>query len=112
MLTFSGVANAVTLYTAPAAQRFPADQVLCCSILNTSSATRAVEIEVRGYGSDFVGGGSGPIGPKQSTEVCVFPIGNGAYCKFEIPGSSRSYRAAALYYDPVQEVYTVAVPVE
>jgi hypothetical protein len=43
--------------------------------------------------------------------MCVPAAGAGAYCKFEVSGSSRSFRAAALYVD-ADDLYTVAVPAE
>jgi hypothetical protein len=111
-LVFSGVAEAGTMYTAPAAQSFPAPQELCCSILNTSTGARAVSMEVRDYAGNFIGGGSnGGLGPKEATRVCVSASTAGAYCKFEVSGSSRSFRAAALYVD-ANDVYTAAVPAQ
>ena len=112
VLACSRVAEAGTLYTAPVSQSFPAAQTLCCTILNVSSGPRPVEMQVIEYDSNFVGGGSnGGLGSKEASRVCVPASLTGAYCKFVVLGSSRSYRAAAIYYDAAG-VYTAAVPAE
>jgi hypothetical protein len=105
----SSAASAGTIFTAPAAQSFPAAQALCCTILNVSKGARAVTLEVWAYSGQFVGGGSNSgLGAKEASQSCVPTTAQGAYCRFVVQGSAKSFRTAALYYD--DELYTAAVP--
>jgi hypothetical protein len=108
VLSTAVASQAGTLASAPALGAYPTLQVLYCDIVNLNSTPKPVTIDIMDYfgnvvstsGSQTVGGGQGTAWGDGS--------GNGAWCRFTVDGSTKKYRAMAIYDNGT--AYTVSVP--
>ena len=98
LLCGASAAHAATkvMGVGPASRFYPAGQTLTCTILNLNTTTKTVTVEAMDYFGGVVVSGGGPLAPNASTSISD-PAGNGAWCRFTVDGSTKKYRAAALY---------------
>jgi hypothetical protein len=111
MLTFAAApaafAGTKIMGTPPAARYYPNDQQLDCTLLNVNKTPRPVTIEVIDYDGN-VEATNGPLTLDPSTAATASDnTGLGAWCRFTVDGSTKKYRAAAVY--SVSGVYTASV---
>jgi hypothetical protein len=110
LVGWAGFTEAATLYSAPADTLVNPGAVtahrLCCDIVNTSSRTAIVTIEIRDRAGDVVMSAPVSLDPEKGTSRCV--TAGAAYCQFEVPGSSRLFRAMAIY--DAAGRYRIALP--
>ena len=92
-------AGTKTMATAPANRTYPqfANQRIDCNILNLNKTARNVQIDLMDY-SGFVHATSGPVllSPSQGTSFGD-STNQVAWCRFIVDGSTKKYRAAAVY---------------
>jgi len=110
VLALAGAAQAADLFTPPLTMD---SEFLRCEIVNLSSTSRAVTIEVRNssgtvLGSPLIIGNLQPHGvasTSQSNPAGVRP----SYCKFVVEGAKSNYRASGCIADAT-ECTAAAVP--
>lgn len=97
------------LATAPAIAAYPSNQTIDCSIVNLNSSPSNVTIDLVDYSGNVVQTGTFTLLPSQGYAVGDVS-GNGAWCRFIVDGSPKTYRAMAIYDN--HSTYTVAVPAQ
>lgn len=93
-------AGSKTMATAPANRTYPTlNQRIDCNILNLNTTPKNVQIDLMDY-SGFIHATSGPITLAPSTGTSFGDATNTvAWCRFIVDGSTKKYRAAAVYSD-------------
>lgn len=94
--------------SAPAQRSYPSTQTLRCNILNLNNTAQSVVIESMDYnGIATSTSGELVIAPQTgASHVAVDSFGDSAYCRFTVNGSTKNFRAVAVYDDATQ--YTTA----
>jgi hypothetical protein len=94
--------------TGPAARYYPMGQDLTCTVLNQNKTAQDVTVDVMDYYATVVAtSGTVNLAPSTGTSQ-VDTTGLGAWCRFTVNGSTKKYRAAALY--SISGVYTASIP--
>jgi hypothetical protein len=93
-------AGTKTMATAPANRNYPDFfGQLNCNILNMNKTPKSVTIEIMSYGGAVVD----TAGPQTLAPQQGLTIGDSAnlvaWCRFTVDGSTKKYRAAAVYSD-------------
>ncbi len=118
-LTLAGTSlahAAATLSTAPVVPlQLGEDAVLYCTIRNVGSSP--VTVTTDGYGFDelFYPGPTLTLQPKEGTSWTVqsspgVPAAVPSGCRFKVSGSAKNVRGAAIFFDPITDDYTLAIP--
>ena len=100
--------HAGMLYTAPA-QAGPNPEKMWCNIVNVDRTPRDVTIEILDYAGVPVNGTGDVLLPNE-THALGDISGAGAWCRFTVEGSTKKFRAAAVYDDG--SAYTVSIPAQ
>lgn len=100
--------HAGMLATAPAQSR-PDPEKMWCSIVNVDRTPRVVFAHIVDYAGVVVNTGSKTLLPSEALAVGDIS-GDGAYCRFNVDGSTKKFRAAAIYDDG--STYTVSIPAQ
>jgi len=111
LLAFVGMpvlGHAGTLYTAPA-QAGSDPEKMWCSIVNIDRTPRFVTAEILDYAGVPVNGTSAVLLPNEARALGDIS-GGGAWCRFTVEGSTKKFRAAAVYDDG--SAYTVSIPAQ
>ena len=94
-------AGSKIMATAPANRNYPGpvNQRIDCNILNLNKTAKDVQIDLMDY-SGFIHATSGLITLAPSTGTSFGDATNTvAWCRFIVDGSTKKYRAAAVYSD-------------
>jgi hypothetical protein len=93
----------------PIPQNLPTLQTMYCDITNLNKTDKTVTIEILDTNGAVISGG-GPtmvmLTPNEATAFGGFSTG--AYCRFTVDGSTKKYRAVAIYDNGTD--YTISVP--
>jgi hypothetical protein len=100
--------HAGMLYTAPA-QAGPDPEKMWCSIVNIDRSARYVTAEILDYAGIPVNAASTVLPPNEGRALGDIS-GGGAWCRFTVEGSTKKFRAAAVYDDG--SAYTVSIPAQ
>jgi hypothetical protein len=110
LLAFAGMpiaaAHAGMLSSAPAQAR-PHPEKMWCSIVNVDRTPRHVTIDIMSYAGNAVNGAGVLLLPNEASAVGDL-TGGGAWCRFTVEGSTKKFRATAIYDDG--SAYTVSIP--
>jgi hypothetical protein len=107
----SAHAGAKVMVTAPAMHIYPAAQTMYCDIVNVGKVPADVTIEAVDYfGSVTAGPITQTLPPFNGTALGDSATDGGAFCRFTVSGSTKSFRAMAIYDNGSS--YTVAVPAQ
>ena len=98
--------HAGMLYSAPAQAR-PDPEKMWCSIVNVDRTPRFVTADIVSYAGGVVNSASMVLLPNEGRAVGDIS-GGGAWCRFTVEGSTKKFRAAAVYDD--DGAYTVSDP--
>lgn len=117
-LTLAGTSAAhaaATLATPPIVSIGLGDSVLYCTIRNVGSAPMTATIDGYGFDELFHPGPTVTLQPSEGTSWLVqvspgVPAGVPSQCRFKVSGSAKSVRAAAVFFDPTTDNYTLALP--
>lgn len=104
----AGTAHATVLTSAPI-EGYPSDQTLSCNIVNLNIMQRTITIELLDYSGNVIVGDTFGLPPNHG-QALASTSGSAARCRFTVDGSSRSYRAVAVYDKDGK--YTTAIPAQ
>jgi hypothetical protein len=109
-LSTTVASQAGTLASAPALGAYPTLQTIYCDILNLNNTPKPITMDVMDYFGNVIStSGSQTVLPSQGT-AWGDGSGNGAWCRFTVDGSSKKYRAMAIYDNG--SAYTVSIPAQ
>ena len=107
----SAHAGSKVMVTAPAMHIYPQLQTMYCDIVNVGKVPASVTVEVVDYfGNVTAGPLQQTLPPFNGTALGDSGNDQGAFCRFTVSGSTKSFRAMAIYDN--NSVYTVAVPAQ
>jgi hypothetical protein len=109
VLSTAVTSQAGVLASAPALAAYPSLQTIYCDILNLNTSPKDITIEVVDYFGNVITGGTITVQPSSGTAVGD-GSGQGSWCRFTVTGSSKKYRAMAIYDNA--SAYTVSVPAQ
>jgi hypothetical protein len=108
VLSTAVASQAGTLASAPALGAYPSLQIIYCDILNLNNTPKPVTIDIMDYFGNVIStSGSQTVLPSQGAAFGD-GSGNGAWCRFTVDGSTKKYRAMAIYDNGA--AYTVSIP--
>jgi hypothetical protein len=118
VLTLAGTSAAhaaATLATPPVLTIGLGNSVLYCTIRNVGASPVTVKIDGYGFNEDFFPGPTLTLDPREGGNALVqsapgVPAPVTSQCRFQVSGSAKNVRAAAVYFDPTTDDYTLAVP--
>ncbi len=108
MSASAAVAGTKIMATAPAAQYYPVFGLsMKCNILNMNTTAKDVSIEALDYAGIVTDAQySITLAPQTGASLTTNPSGVAAWCRFTVDGSTKKYRAVAVYDDG--NVYTTS----
>jgi hypothetical protein len=109
VLSTAVASQAGTLSTAPALAAYPSQQTIYCDIINLNTSPKNVTIDVVDYFGNVINTGSFSLLPSNGQAVGD-GSGQGAWCRFAVDGSTKKYRAMAVYDNA--SAYTISVPAQ
>ena len=84
--------------TAPIPNNVPVNHTMFCDIMNFNTSAKDVTVEIMDLNGVIANGPFGPITLAPSTGIAFQNnTGTGAWCRFTVDGSTKKYRAAAVY---------------
>ena len=95
--------------TPPIPNNVPVNHTMFCDIANFNTTEKMITVEIMDLNGVIVNGPFGPI-PLQPGQGLAFSnnTGTGAWCRFTVDGSTKKYRALAIYDNATD--YTVSIP--
>ena|SRR5690349_12235723 len=107
----SAHAGSKVMVTAPAMHIYPQAQTMYCDIVNVGKVAADVTVEAVDYfGNVTAGPLTQTLPPFNGTALGDSSNDGGAFCRFTVSGSTKSFRAMAIYDN--NTVYTVSVPAQ
>jgi hypothetical protein len=108
LLLASVGAEAAVLASAPA-EGYPSAQTISCNIVSVNTGPREVTTEILNYGGDVLANDTVTLSPNEGHSLAS-ASGYAAWCRFTVIGSTKLFRAVAVYDDG--GTYTVAIPAQ
>jgi len=105
-----GTGHAGVLATAPAQAAPGPENKMWCSIVNIDRAPRFVITDILDYAGNVLDSSSSEVLLPNHGRAVGDITGNGVWCRFTVEGSTKKFRAAAVYDDG--SAYTVSIPAQ
>jgi hypothetical protein len=93
----AAMAGPKVMASAPALALYPSLQTIYCDILNLNTTQKDVTIEIMDYTGTVVSGPSTFTLQPNEGQALGDGTGAGAWCRFTVDGSTKKYRAMAIY---------------
>jgi hypothetical protein len=116
-LTLAGTsaAHAAATLSTPPVIDLGADSRLYCTIRNVGSSPVTVKIDGYGFDQAFFPGPTLTLDPMEGGNALItsspgVPASLATQCRFQVSGSAKNVRAAAVFFDPTTDDYRHALP--